>query len=497
MSGRMAAVAAAVVLLLAAGSAWANNLVVTNVVVSARDTNTAFVAFDLSWENSWRDTNVNHDAAWVFFKVRQQGTTDWTNHVVLEGTGTNPAGYAVGTGTPIEMIVPTDKVGLFVRRSQQGAGNVSVAGVKAVWNIAASGMASTSIVEMTACAVEMVYVAEGSFEAGDGQSDQKQFTKTLINTGDPTVAPSGSPLAGGYPSGGGSYPAAAPSTTNWPNGYNAFYCMKHEITQGQYTDFLNMLTRAQQATCCIATNLNYYMSTNAGGSATVQYRNTVQLTTDPGSPNPRVYTTVTPDRACNYLSWADGCAFADWAGLRPMTDLEFEKACRGPTAAVAGEYAWGTNTSTAISGLQGTDGSGQEYYTAGNLHVLDNGGPSGPVRAGIFATATSSRQQAGASYWGIMELSGNVWERSVTIASAGGGFTGLHGDGNLDATGNANVTAWPGTGASGAGFRGGNWYDGATCARASDRFSAAYVDSGSEHRYGWRGVRAAPSGVGP
>ena len=38
-----------------------------------------------------------------------------------------------------------------------------------------------------------------------------------------------------------------------------------------------------------------------------------------------------------------GVAFADWAGLRSMTELEYEKACRGPLEPVAGEYAFGTN----------------------------------------------------------------------------------------------------------------------------------------------------------
>ena len=47
--------------------------------------------------------------------------------------------------------------------------------------------------------------------------------------------------------------------------------------------------------------------------------------------------------ACNWLSWADVAAYLDWSGLRPMTELEFEKACRGPNAPVAGEYAWGSN----------------------------------------------------------------------------------------------------------------------------------------------------------
>ena len=97
------------VLLMAAPIARANNIQVTNITVTARDNDTALAQFDISWENSWRHS-VNHDAAWVFFKALPTGG-DW-QHVGLEGTGTNPAGYVTGTGTAIEMIVPDDGMGL-------------------------------------------------------------------------------------------------------------------------------------------------------------------------------------------------------------------------------------------------------------------------------------------------------------------------------------------------------------------------------------------------
>jgi hypothetical protein len=35
---------------------------------------------------------------------------------------------------------------------------------------------------------------------------------------------------------------------NWPNGFNAFYCMKYEVSQQGYVDFLNTLTYTQQVT---------------------------------------------------------------------------------------------------------------------------------------------------------------------------------------------------------------------------------------------------------
>ncbi len=51
---------------------------------------------------------------------------------------------------------------------------------------------------------------------------------------------------------------------------------------------------------------------------------------------------ITFDLACDGVLWRVGLAFAAWAGLRPMTELEFEKACRGPLKPVVDEYARGT-----------------------------------------------------------------------------------------------------------------------------------------------------------
>ena len=93
-----------------------------------------------------------------------------------------------------------------------------------------------------------------------------------------------------------------------------------------------------------------------------------------------------------------------------------------------------------------------------------------------------------------MELSGNLWERSVTVGnSTGRSFAGrYHGNGALDSSGNPNVSTWPGTGAGGAGFRGGNWLNGSSVPRLADRQLAAYSNTSNNRTFGGRGVRAAP-----
>jgi hypothetical protein len=72
----------------------------------------------------------------------------------------------------------------------------------------------------------------------------------------------------------------------------------------------------------------------------------------------------------------------------------------------------------------------------------------------------NNREQFGASYYWVMDLSGSVWERVVSIGdSAGRAFGGTHGDGVLR-YGFATNTDWPkgSTETAGFGFRGGGFY---------------------------------------
>ncbi len=184
-----------------------------------------------------------------------------------------------------------------------------------------------------------------------------------------------------------------------------------------------------------------------------------------------------------------------------MTELEFEKACRGDQTAMADEYAWGSTSITEATTISGTEDGTETITDAGaNANYINNaftGGDAGngPLRCGIFATATSTRAEAGAGYYGIMELSGSLWERSITIGNADGRtFTGDHGDGALETNGNATVAlSWPSSGtASGVGFRGGSWYDIAAHLRVSDRINAAVTSSVRLYNFGFRCVRSSP-----
>jgi formylglycine-generating enzyme required for sulfatase activity len=257
--------------------------------------------------------------------------------------------------------------------------------------------------------------------------------------------------------------------------------MKYEITQQQYVDFLNCLNSTQAS--------NRYSTTSSGSRYGI-------------SLNSGIFSTSNPFVACNFLSWSDGTAYLDWSGLRPMTELEFEKACRGPLTPVPLEYAWGNTSVQGLPMSLSNSGANNENIATnfstslGNAITNQNSGSiGGPVRVGIFAgnVLNTMRVTAGATYYGIMEMTANVEERPVTVGNPQGRqFTGLHGNGLLDVSGNADALNWPGITAVGGGFRGGRWVDGIIYTRVSDRFRAALININRNSGIGGRGVRSAP-----
>jgi hypothetical protein len=94
-----------------------------------------------------------------------------------------------------------------------------------------------------------------------------------------------------------------------------------------------------------------------------------------------------------------------------------------------------------------------------------------------------------------MELSGNLWERVVTLGNATGRtFSGVLGNGALTSGGAADVSGWPGS--SGTGWKGGSWLNTTTnSATTSDRAQAANTDNTRAADAGGRGVRTISSGI--
>lgn len=462
---------------------FANNITVSNVgkVSNNAAQDYAIIHFDIAWENSWRDAS-NHDAAWVFVKFRVQGSTEAWSHATLHYVDGNNDGHTAPAGAVIN--TTSDGMGIFIYRAVDGSGTVNYSNVLLRWNYGANGLADNAQVDIAVSAIEMAYVAQGSFQLGDGTvaDIHGQFEDGI--SGNPYTVNSENAinLGGGAPgslgnndrtgmanNGLSSIPGISIDDFNdattqvlpaaFPKGFNAFYCMKYEITQGQYVDFLNKLSATQ-----LASRYDPFNYTGANGGFTATRYNITGT-----HPN---MTTTTPDLPAVYVEWYDAAAYADWCGLRPMTELEFEKACRGPVAAVAGEYAWGTtaintNSYFTINNMgQPNEAIGVNYNAlAGNAWYGDTRGFDAITRVGIFAAhgSNNGRITAGATYWGIMEMSGHCWERTVSVGRPGSrNFQGTHGDGVLTPDGNATNSDWPGYMAGsgvitavGCGYRGG------------------------------------------
>jgi hypothetical protein len=89
-----------------------------------------------------------------------------------------------------------------------------------------------------------------------------------------------------------------------------------------------------------------------------------------------------------------------------------------------------------------------------------------------------------------MNLSGNVWERTISVGNADGlSFTGKHGNGLLNGAGTFDVSNWLTTG---FGFRGGQYHSGNQYLRISDRTHQNHNTDSRNHTWGGRGARTAP-----
>lgn len=477
--------------------AMANNLRLNNFNVADIDaaSNTMSFTFDMTQDNSWRNT-TNNDAAWIFMKYSTDGGITW-HHATMSANGNNPIGFSAPAD--FEINVPVDQKGFFLQRTSFGAGSISAPSVKFVWNYAQDGLndataqAANTITKIFG--IEMIYIPRGAFYAGDGNSSSEYRFKQGSGDNDPWYIVNENPITTRnsatdsfyYTSTGAAGESATGESflipASFPKGYQAFYLMKYELTEGEWVGFFNTLTPEQKA------NRDLTAATIGGkNSDNVVNRNTISW--DAAHPSYGA-TTERPSRPASYLGWPDLAAYADWAGLRPMSELEYEKAGRGKDiSAVADEFAWGdvSYDVPAVGEIfpanADEDGTEAVADSASNLNRNSlgwtsgdgrAGGPAasqkGPLRVGIFAEETSVRTNSGAGYYGNLELSGNLAEAVVNVGRLQGRqFLGTNGDGELTTAagyeGNATNADWPGintnlaygvNGTVGIGYRGGDY----------------------------------------
>lgn len=450
----------------------ANNITVANASLSGQNTtaHTSIINFDVAWENSWRtSTNENnYDGAWIFIKFRKNGTTDWRHATI------NVAGATAASGAVFN--IPADGKGAFIYRSANGIGNVSYAANQLIWNYGTDGILDNETVEIRVFALEMVYIPTGSFQLGSGGSEANAFqdgtSGTPYNVASNAAITFGTTAGTLNPNGMGTASGTLPAA--FPKGFNAFWIMKYECSQQQYVDFLNHL------------DLSRSTSNTTGGAFTGTHPNLVA---------------TQPERAMLYIGMNRAAALADWSGLRPMSELEFEKACRGyNTPAVPNEYVWGT---TAISQLStvtnlGLNNEAVALPATANANIQSIYGNAVPVRTGLFArTSGSDRSLSGSTYYGVMNMGDNVSEVCISVANAPGRAVdaAVHGDGFIAPSGNSDIAAW--TNFQAYGIRGGAYNSVSAAAQTSYRASAniftlTYGADNNVVNFGTRLVRTAP-----
>lgn len=481
--------------------AKANNIQVANVSLNNWNNaqNYVDVEFDISWNNSWK-TNfgpANHDAAWVFIKYRKN-TGPW-QHAWL-----SPMGFTAPNGSTIELDSVNPK-GAMIYRTTNGSGISLFQNVRLRWNYTAdtsSIVSNTDVIDIKVFAIEMVYVPQGNFYAGDGRVPTSWNNFKDGSSNNPYHITSENPINISSATGDLYYDAnttfdgdqTGTLDAEFPKGYDGFYCMKYEVSEKQYVEFFNTLTIAQK----ISRNITDSTSKNLNG---IKDRNTV---TWAGGSNNAV--TTAPNRAMSYIRWPDMAAYLWWSGLRPMTELEYEKACRGPITPVPKEFAWGTTNYNSNAYAISNDGTANATITnmsttAGNIGIYNSVNPRGPLRCGIFASSSinNTREETGATYYGIMEMSGNLEELCITVGGPEGrDFEGIEGNGKLDANGDHPITLnyWPsnlfisqsGLAKRGGGFQTiGNFY---TYELSNRSFGSILLVSISEVNQGIRGVKS-------
>lgn len=288
---------------------------------------------------------------------------------------------------------------------------------------------------------------------------------------------------------------------SYPNGVSGFYAMKYELSQEQYITFLNSLPRSAQYVRTIGGYLDKLSAGDYvfGGEAhRASHRNGIVVqehSLNSGAPYLFGCNLEASDLsnglsdgqtlACNYLSIGDLLSYAEWSGLRPLSELEYEKMCRGyyPVKPSGGEAAWESVSSVALTGIRKT-GTEWESAEGENANVNTGGKLDGPVRAGIFVRG-DDRRKAGNSFWGISDLSGNLSEIYCNVSANGRQLKrNRHGGGELEENGEplAAATDWPRE-ASAYGVRGGDYASALSELAVSDRSRAtAYFSDLSERR---------------
>ncbi len=432
------------------------------------------ITCDISWENAWKN-EINRDAVYLFFKYKQPAQWGYQSVYLKEVLLGNESEF-------VEAQIVESGLGCFISLKNEGAEQkVSLKQIDFMTE------KIESVEALEAFIIEMVYIPEEAYELGEPSPPMNQGGKAIncfftYGTGGTYRIASSAAIAFGPENGKLFCETNTPMSRQgeesfqipmaFPNGYQAMWYMKYPLTEENYVKFLNCLTRKQQkshVTADIAGTEIAHIFVMTDSDEEKERCAVLCRTTVENEEVPIEFFTTAMYREMNIISVDDITAFACFAGLRPITELEFEKAARGPLPAVPLEFAWGTNCAERIVCLSGVDGSGEELPIpaagvdicnanfAGNTEQLQGKkvisaqrtGWGGPISAGTMDHAPvvpgrSVRECRGLSYYGVSELSGNLWEMCITIGNnAGRCFDGSCGNGILDEDGHHTIENWP------------------------------------------------------
>lgn len=388
---------------------------------------TVYSVFNLKWSNAWKN-DKNHDAIWIFSKLRPNGSK--TKHISMAQDGHQVINTFKGQGSNLKFKTSKDGVGLYVFPSSEYRGDIEVT-LRVNFDIADFAGVNVRNSSLDIFGIEMVMIPSGGYYLGSPDQSVRPLgafynpdetsnglIKVESENDEFEISPNGNLYynAREYE---GDQKGRIPSSC--PKGVDAFYIMKYELLEGQYVNFLNSLEQPEHLTIHEEESYNGSIEFNTG-----------------------VFSTNYPNRPCPFVSWNDAMAYADWAGLRPMTEFEYTKAARGTVAPKGIDYPWGLDSKEHIQRLPDENG---------NLIML-NGWDESDL-------SDITKKYFGASYYWVMDLSGSLWERVITVGhEKGRNFKGTHGDGILSEQGNATNKNWPlgDEDHGGIGFRGGGFY---------------------------------------
>lgn len=416
---------------------FATNVEVTYVEsVRGYDDQPWAINFTIRWQNSWNNKR-NHDASWVFFKLDQ---ANGSTHQFLK-PGTAQMLWKGDANMPDAQVeITEDGTGIFVYPGSEYRGDVTYH--ITVQRDTAKTKNLFRFDRIEAIAIEMVYIPEGGFTLGDPSPEALNFGAVYRSDADGNfdglykITSSEQEIEVGPTAGSLYYQSSqkiyqgdrqGPIPSSYPNGYGAFYLMKYEVSQGLYAKFLNLIGKTAAT-----------VRVNFGSPSYEKHGGTIRL-------KEGYYVAEKPNRRNVYFHWDDMMAFTDWAALRPYTELEYTKACRGSGKPLANEYPW--NTSSIDQMALRIDPNTQNQIMLNGVTESD--------------LTDENRHMFGASYYWVMNLAGSMWDKVITIGDeVGRAFTGTHGDGSISYYGYADVSDWPEgfREVKGYGYRGGGYY---------------------------------------